>query len=309
MRIVPLATLVATAIAPAAAQRAPSPGGPGSTPVASDQRWAPRAPLRLPGVNGAALLRGTVDGATIGPARVDDAYRAVESTRDSAVTRLRITGLVATGLERDGIRLRQGDEIDIGGFDLAMGDTPQVPPHLPEGIAIVRGSDITIHDGRVSGFRMERVEGKYTNGDGIALEGGVRNATIARVVAENNSDGGFDLKSVDTRLEDTIARNNSRNYRLWGTGTATTITSEAARGAHIWISHAANWRIARLIVRSTTTAAIVRSEDRDSVLVIDRCEIDVPPGTPLLTGHGKVSFGPGCIVPPEPAGQRAAMSR
>jgi hypothetical protein len=280
----------------AAAQRVPSPGGHGSTVLTSNQRWTPRRPLRLPGTNGAAVIRGSISGATIGPARIEGAYRAVESARESEVRRLRITGLIAAGLERDGIRLRQADEVDIGGFDLSMRAEPQVRPHLPQGIAIVRGTNISIHDGRVAGFRMARVEGKYTNGDGIALEGGVSNVTIARVIAENNSDGGFDLKSRDTRLQDTVARNNSRNYRFWGTGTATTITSESARSAHVWLGRGANWRISRLVVRSTTLAPIVRVEARDAVLVIDRCDLDVPAGTPLIVGHGQVTLGLGCAT-------------
>lgn len=264
--------------------------------LGSGERWSPRGSVRLQGVNGAVLFRGVVTGATVGPARVEGAYRAVESARNSAVSQSRITGLVATGLERDGIRLRQADEVDIGGFNLLMRSEPQVAPHLPEGIAIVRGTNIAIHDGRVAGFRMARVEGKYTNGDGIALEGGVRGVTISRVTAENNSDAGFDLKSLDTRLHDTVARSNGRNYRFWGTGTATTITSEAPRGAHVWLGRRADWRISRLVVRSAAPHPIVQLEGPDSVLVIDRCDLNVPAGTPLVVGKGQVRLGPGCTT-------------
>ena len=189
-------------------------------------------------------LIGVMENTVVGPLTVSGSYRVVESGKNLRMRNLRIKGLVGTDLQRDGIRLRGDiDGATIQNFKLTMRRQPQTEPNLPIGIAVQGGRGITISDGEVSGFQMVRVPGKYTNGDGIAAERKVQDLTIVRVVSRNNSDGGFDLKSGNTKLDKLRSENNYRNYRLWGTIDAGTLTSIDPAGAHIWAGNRAVVRV------------------------------------------------------------------
>ncbi|MEO6256507.1 MAG: hypothetical protein ABIO69_06845 [Sphingomicrobium sp.] len=253
------------------------------------------------GGGGPALitLKGMVENRVIGPLNVVGPYRIVESSKDLVLRNLRIQGVTGTDLQRDGIRIR-GDAagVTIQNFKLAMRNQQQVSPNLPTGIALSSGSGITISDGEVSGFQMVKVPGKYTNGDGIASERAVHDLTITRVVSRDNSDGGFDLKSSPTKLDQLRSENNGRNYRLWSVVEAGTLTSINPRGAHIWAAKSAKVHIKRLVAQSSSQAPLVEVE-RSGQVIIDSCDLRLPPGTRLVvkSNEGRVSLGRGCSVP------------
>ena len=263
------------------------------------ESWRPRGIVDAPGVNGVALLQGNISDAQIGPARVRGAYRAVETAGGSVLRNIRIEGLTATDLQRDGVRLRGSiDGLSIRNFNLRMRERPQSRPHLPEGIAVATGRNITITDGTISGFRLAAANGRYPNGDGIAAERPVSNLRIERVEANDNADGGFDLKSQDTRLDKLTARRNFRNYRFWGGVTAGTLTSVDPRSAHVWAGRGAVVHIDRLVASSSTKAALLKLEGAREV-VIDRCELRLPRGTPIVQGNQtttRVKLGAGCRI-------------
>lgn len=263
----------------------------------SGESWRPRTTINAPGVNGAILLQGRVSNSRVGPARVRGAYRAIETAGNGVLRNIRIDGLEATDLQRDGIRLRGSvDGVTISNFTLRMRSAPQARPHLPEGIALMSGRNITIRDGRISGFRLRGTKGKYPNGDGIAAERAVSDLRIERVEANDNSDGGFDLKSRSTRLNALTARRNFRNYRFWGDVTAGTLMSVDPRDAHIWAGKGAVVRIDRLIARSRSKAPLLRVEGAREV-IIGRCELNLPKGTPLVVGAregARIRLGAGC---------------
>lgn len=281
----PLVTILAAATA-----------GPGHH-LKSGEIWRPRATVNAPGVNGAILLQGRVSDSQVGPARVRGAYRAVETAANGVLRNIRIDGLEATDLQRDGIRLRGNvDGVTISNFTLRMRSTPQARPHLPEGIAITSGRNITIRDGRISGFRLRGAAGRYPNGDGIAAERAVSSLRIERVEANDNSDAGFDLKSRSTRLNALTARRNHRNYRFWGDVTAGTLMSVDPRDAHVWVGKGAVVRIDRLIARSARNAPVLRIEGAREI-VIARCELNLPKGTPIVAGArngARIRLGVGC---------------
>lgn len=244
-------------------------------------------------------LKGVVENKVIGPLNVVGQYRIVESAKNLVTRNLRIQGVTGTDLQRDGIRLRGDIEgATIENFRLVMRRQPQSPPQLPTGIAIASGRGIRISDGEVAGFQMVRVPGKYTNGDGIAAERPVHDLSISRVVSRNNSDAGFDLKSSPTTLDQLRAENNGRNYRFWSRVEAGTLTSVEPRGAHIWAANSARVHIKRLVARSSTRAPLVQIE-RGGQVVIDQCELRLPPGTRLVvkSDEGKVVLGRGCGSP------------
>lgn len=232
----------------------------------------------------------------IGPLRVSGPYRIVESSRKLTARGLIIQRIEGANLQRAGIRLRGDvDNVHIRGFQLSMRSQPQSQPHLPVGIDIASGSRISISDGVVQGFRMVRKRGEYTNGDGISSERKVRDLTIRNVNALDNSDGGFDLKSEGTRLDNLRAARNGRNYRFWGSVDAGTLISLDPGNAHVWAGNGATVRIRRLVAQSSRPVPIVVVDGAERV-VIESCQLRVPRGTPLVTGDGKgrVQLGAGC---------------
>jgi hypothetical protein len=244
-------------------------------------------------------LKGVMENTVVGPLTVSGSYRVVESSKNLRMRNLRIQGLFGTDLQRDGVRLRGDiDGATIQNFRLAMRRQPQTEPNLPIGIAVQSGRGITISDGEVAGFQMVRVPGKYTNGDGIAAERQVQDLTISRVVSRNNSDGGFDLKSSNTKLDQLRAEHNYRNYRLWGTIDAGTLTSIDPAGAHLWAGNRAVVHIKRRVASSSGRAPLVQVDGARQV-EIDSCDLRLPPGTPLVEGktsETRVVLGRGCTI-------------
>ncbi|WP_051531656.1 M10 family metallopeptidase C-terminal domain-containing protein [Sphingomonas sp. URHD0057] len=88
-----------------------------------------------------------------------------------------------------------------------------------DGYAMGIHLDGTVHGVLVTGCTMENAVSSttaYWNGDGFATEGGVYDVTFENCIARGNADAGFDLKSRDTVLIDTVSDQNAHNYRLWG---------------------------------------------------------------------------------------------
>lgn len=260
------------------------------------QTWpAPIPPtITAPGVNGAARLRVDAPDVTIGPVVVRDAYRAVETDAGVDTPRIRIRGLTATGLTRDGIRLRAAPGAVIEDFDLQHADAPSTGTHLPQGMAISSGAGITIRNGRVAGFRMPTEPGKYTNGDGIATEGGT-SGTITGVTASDNSDGGFDIKG-EWRLDDLVAERNGRDYRLWNSVTAGTLIANGWSSAAVWVGKGARVRIDHLIASNDSAAPLLIVAGSTDVEIL-RCTLSRPARAALVKSEGSknvVKLGFGC---------------
>ncbi len=227
-----------------------------------------------------------------------DAYRLFDD-RDGLASGARfdhIDGLVARG----GFRFR-GNASDIVLRDMTLQlVAPTAAPELPAGIEVTD----TVHDVLIErvvarNFQMIARPNHYTNGDGFSSEKAVTNLTFRQDKSFDNSDGGFDLKSTATKLIDTEAGGNGVNYRLWGSGEATTITSRDPHKAHIQFNAQADWTIGTLIVSSKTPAPILLIHG-DVHVKIGRCVLDVPPGTKLVKieqqFHPQLELGTGCTV-------------
>jgi hypothetical protein len=244
-------------------------------------------------------IKGTISNATVSNADIVGAKTAIYTDPAAVVRNLTVKDVNLTNVQREGFRIQGNtDGLALQNFAIIMREAPQVAPDLPEGIAIMKGKNISISDGFISGFKMVVIPGTYTNGDGIASEREVDSLTISRVTVADNSDGGFDLKSTNTRLFDTVAERNYRNYRFWGSATTGTITSVDPRSSHVWLGGGAVVVIDKLVVRSTTTAPILHLDGVTSI-VINSCDLQVPAGTLFLIGVTKgvtMSFGPGCAL-------------
>jgi hypothetical protein len=267
--------------------------------LVSGQKWPAtyNPTIWSSGTLNSAVVRisGAVNDARIGPVKIIGAYRAVDTDSGAVVRRLVIDGLVATKINRDGVRLREAYDTVIQNFEFRFRDLPQIGTQLPEGIAIYKGSNITIRKGIISGFRMVTVPGVYTNGDGIATEGGVSGVTIQDVTSSYNSDAGFDLKgkvSVD-RL---TAIGNSRAFRFWHNVEAGTIKADRWTSAAVWVGKGATVHIKLLRATNRGSQPVIILEDY-ATLKIDQCELDVPYAKSFSRADGsgtKVSYGPGC---------------
>ena len=185
-------------------------------------------------------------------------------------------------VDRGGFRIR-GDAHDVVLRDITLElREPTNAPELPAGIEIQgTAHDILIDRVVARNFKMVPRPKKYTNGDGFSSERQATRITFRKSKAFDNSDGGFDLKSTETRLEDTEATRNGINYRLWGQGEATTIKSESPRTAHLQVKPTTDWHIGTLIAKSDGTAPLIQVQGSGR-LKIDRCVLDVPPGTKIL---------------------------
>jgi hypothetical protein len=283
-------------------QTADAASGNGARPVLVD----------APGVNGAVLFTGTVDGASIGPVMITNAYRAIETSRKSmAVRNVIIDGLVADNLQREGIRLKGAAEnITVRNFALTHAAKSNTPPDLPEGIHVESGRNILIENGRISGFQMISGPDLYWNGDGIATEGHVDGITIRNVSADNNTDAGFDLKSFHTQMDNVEAGGNKRNFRIWNGLTAGTMTignivkrGGTSSASGMWIKGNRSVPVVtidKLIVRMTTPGIIIQIEDGPVDLKIAACDIQAPAGSVMLKTEKaagmKIALGSSCEV-------------
>ena len=269
----------------------------------SDQKWRQPQPLRFDG--GIALkISGKVENSVIGPATIQGAYQAIYTTDDNAYVRnLTMQGLVLTDLGREGIRIR-GDAqgVRIKDFTIRMVGRPQSGDQLPTGIVAFKGRNILVENGSIAGFQMIKVPMKYTNGDGFAAETGVNGLTIRNVQSNDNSDGGYDLKSTNTFLDRVGAARNGRNFRFWSSIRAGTLTVGDFRDAGIWIKGAAEpptILIDRLIVRMRSPGTILKIEGGPALVRIGSCDIRAPAGSSLVedeSNASRLAFGSGCKV-------------
>lgn len=279
------------------------------TYVKSRQAWPGPAVQTIDAAGkNAVVLSDRVDGATIGPVAVTNAFRAVETRNEAAViSNLRIVGLTGTDIQRECIRLRgQVTNVLLDNVDCRMRSAPQTSPNLPIGLHVESGSGITIQNSSFSGFQMTGAPGTYWNGDGIAVEGGVTDFRIVNVRADDNMDAGFDLKSSGW-LDNVSASNNARNYRIWNGMRIGTITvgdslkrGGTASPSGFWIRGSAAVpvvEIDRLVVRMTRPGVIFRIDDGPIDLRIGTCDIQAPAGTVFIASESKSTrtrLGTGC---------------
>lgn len=246
--------------------------------------------------NGLIKITRPTRGIVVRDVVAEDGYRVLDVfTReaglfDSTVERVRVTGAI-----RGFARIRADSRnVTFRDIDVTFRSELAQPGELPVGIGLEDSAeDVLIERTVVRGARMVRIPDKYTNGDGYSTERGNRRITFRQAEAYDASDGGFDLKSTETRLEDTVAGGNGRNYRLWRTGAGTTVISRDPTKAHIWLGKGAHWRIRRLVVRSRTRAPVIQVSP-GATLLIDSHDVQVPAGTRIVAGDGggRVDWGP-----------------
>lgn len=138
----------------------------------------------------------------------------------------------------------------------------------------------------------DRPKDDYWNGDGFSDERGNRGIQYIDCIATGSSDGGFDLKSADVRLSGCVAKDNKRNFRLWGSGRAENCHSENPRsrggsgrpGHFCFHGGTAKYVIDRPIVRAAPdNDAPVFLFDNEAPAHVEILNADIDaPGAPLI---------------------------
>jgi len=247
-------------------------------------------PDTLLGTNGAIPLPNCR------PVRIVGAYRVVETYSTGTYRNITCSGLIGEGIKREGIRLRgKVENVTIENFRLIHDDAPNVSPHLPAGIHVETGTNVTIRNGVVSGYRMTMPKGRYINGDGIATE--LKTAgTITNVVSSDNSDGGFDIKGQWHLDNLTAERNGHYSYRLWGQVTAGTLISINPGQGHVEIAGKTTEATIDKLVAVGGQPLVVFSVSGGKV-AIGSCDLSKWTGTVLVKGKGTFTRGPTCKLP------------
>ena len=255
--------------------------------------------------NGLFVIREPVRNVQIANIRVEGGYRVIENKAAPELARagsvgLRVRGAKASNLERSFARIRYDSHDGVIEDVSASGMRTTGATDLPVGIAF----DGTAHDFRVErcsmrGFQWQRKARQYWNGDGFSTERGNARMLFRQCAAWDNSDGGFDLKSTETLLDDCVSGRNARNFRLWSSIRATRLSSidpvkiggigdtnhftimaakDASEPLVIHIEH--------LTVKSDRGWPIFDVHHGAAKIIIGSHDIQVPPGTPLVRSRG-----------------------
>lgn len=259
--------------------------------------------------NGLFVIRDAVTGLSIQDIEVEGGYRVIENTAatrgaDASCAGLRLRAAKATGLRRGFARIRYASRDGVIEDVSAAGTLTTGARDLPAGIAFQdEARDFRLERCTMRGFRWKRGPKQYWNGDGFSTERGNARILFRNCAAWDNSDGGFDLKSADSLLDDCISGRNARNYRLWSDIKATRLTSidphkigGIGDTSHISLMGAKQEprrplliRIDHLVVRSGQGWPIFDVHDGPAEIVIGSHDIQVPRGTPLVRTRGKGS--------------------
>lgn len=256
--------------------------------------------------NGLFVFQQDTRGVAIEDVVVAGGYRVIENKapvkgEDASVVGIRIRGVRATDLRRSFARFRYDSHDGVIEDVSATGTLTTGAHDLPVGIAFGdRAHDFRLERCTMRGFRWQRKPGQYWNGDGFSSERGNHGLVFRQCAAWDNSDGGFDLKSTDTLLDDCVSGRNARNYRLWSDIHATRLTSIdpiklggvgdtvhfALMAAHRTADQPLVIRIDHLRVRSSQAWPIFDVHDGVARIEIGSHDIQVPPGTPLVRTRG-----------------------
>ena len=198
--------------------------------------------------NGVFRIGADISNLTIRDVDASNVSRFIENYVSGTNTSATVSGLTVqdvnvTDYSRSVIRLQYDTHNVL--IDNVIGDSERTFGGLYVcGIAL----DGTVHDVVISDTVMKNNFGQgtaseYWNGDGFSTERGNYNIRFENTVASGNTDAGYDLKSSNTTLVNTVADGNNRNYRFW----STSITMEGGSSlnptyyggntdtAHVWL--------------------------------------------------------------------------
>ncbi len=201
--------------------------------------------------NGAFRAAGAISNVTIEDCAFENIYRFFENTAGNGEGHASIDGFTlrrcrGSRVQRGFLRIRYNSRNGLIEDCTAEGQANE-GGLIPAGCALDdRASSITYRRVVMESFQQLN-GGEYWNGDGFSDEPDNSAIRYEACEARGSTDGGFDCKSRDVVLENCVAEDNKRNFRLWGDhATMTNCVSrdpnfrgreanENASSSHIWI--------------------------------------------------------------------------
>ena len=200
--------------------------------------------------NGAFRIGSDIADLTVQDMVAENVQRFLENNAfgigGASIDGLVVRNVEVHGFSRGAIRLRYDShniliENVFGDSQRQDGDNFAMGVHLDDtahAVVLRHVSMLNAHDSVNS----------YWNGDGFATEGGVYDVLFEDTYAAGNTDGGYDLKSSDTRLVRALAEDNKRNFRFWSdsiTVEDSTSLDPHLRGgiglqSHVWVAEGAH---------------------------------------------------------------------
>jgi hypothetical protein len=228
--------------------------------------------------NGCFRIGAPISGLTIEDCAFEDVYRFLENTasdeRHASVRGFAVRRCRGSGVVRGFARIRYGSSEGLFEDCVAQG-LPNEGGDIPAGCALDDDAHhITFRRCVMENFQQWRA-GDYWNGDGFSDEFGNHHIVYEGCEARGATDGGFDCKSVRVMLQDCLAEDNKRNFRIWSAqATLTRCTSrnphyrgageETASACHIWIGdEKARIRIDQLTIEDRTGEEPILELDHD----------------------------------------------
>jgi hypothetical protein len=184
--------------------------------------------------NGAVRVNVPTDRLVIEDCDALNLYRFLEdtsstSTNPAVLSNFALRRTIARELDHGMIRIRYGSHNgiieDVLAYGSAQCDLFCVGFQLDD-----QAHDISYVRTQAHGFKETgRPADKYWNGDGFSDERGNSRIRYMSCTATQCTDGGFDLKSSGVYLENCVAKENNRNFRLWNSGELHACRSEDPR--------------------------------------------------------------------------------
>lgn len=172
--------------------------------------------------NGAFRIGADIKDLTLEHMQANNVRRFLEDTISSGYASASVDGLTVRDAKIDkfsqnAIKLRYDSRNILIENVTGHGDA-NTPEKYVQGIALDdTAHNVVFRNVVMQGSNARGSSTDYWNGDGFTTESGNYNIRFENTVASGNMDAGYDLKSSDTVLINTIAEGNNRNYRFWST--------------------------------------------------------------------------------------------
>lgn len=238
--------------------------------------------------NGMVRIAGEVDRLTMEDIQATNFYRLIECAQGASLSNFVVRRVRAKGFERSVARLR--GQSRNGLFEDIWADSEaQMGDPFAVGFALEEGChDITYRRCTVLRCQTPLVDKVYRQGDGFSDEEQCHNISYIDTLAQQCTDGGYDLKSKNLTMVRARAVGNKRNFRFWANNRLSHIISESPEWSHVSVhggEGARTVRIDRLEVRADKPSPIFQLDAKGgTTLSIGSYDIRTPPGTPVLTG-------------------------
>ncbi len=266
--------------------------------------------------NGIFRIAKPIKNLTLSKIRAKNFTRLIENYKSgsgshASVENLKIENIEALGYTRGVIRLKYSSKNIV--IDKVLGDSQKQlhKDDFPMGVAIHNSvKKILISKSLLKNHRQKKSSNSsYFNGDGVATESNVDDVIIEDTISSLNSDGGFDLKSTNTRVIRSLASENKRNYRFWNPVTLSRVRSvnPVKYGGSGNKIHFGNYSSRSFVVEiesvdvlDTTSNARVFSvgEARNSRMKILSGQVVIEGSADLFDSPGRVEISPETKINP-----------